>query len=135
MNLCTWKAVSYITLQQRALAAKAARRRMLASVSGAKALRHTIVKSMKVREEERIQRRLALKDRIRRRGLAGQKLGKHTVPEGDVEVQLGEDLSESFRSIKVRYFLSLAVYLSYPIIARGKPISGSVPEHAAACSY
>ena len=66
---------------------------------------------MKAREEERVQRRLAMKDMIRRRGLAGQKLGKHTVPEGDIEVQLGEDLSETFRSIKVRYHLSLAVYL------------------------
>ena len=46
-----------------------------------------------------------MKDRIRRRGLAGQKLGKYTVPEGDVEVQLGEDLSESFRGIKVRQSL------------------------------
>jgi hypothetical protein len=112
-----------------------ARRRLLASVPGAKALRHTIVKSMKACEEERVQRRLALKDRIRRRGLAGQKLGKHTVPEGDVEVQLGEDLSESFRSIKVHYLFSITCGLSNPIIARGKPVPGSVPEHAAACSY
>lgn len=111
MNICAWKTVSDFDLQQRALAAKVARRRLLASVPGAKAFRHTIVKSMKAREEERIQRRLALKDRMRRRGLAGQKLGKHVVPEEDVEVQLGEDLSESFRSIKVHYFLSLAVYL------------------------
>ena len=87
------------------------RRRLLASVAGAKALRHTMLKSMKAREEERAHRRLALKDRIRRRGLAGRKLGKHKVPEGDVEVQLGEDLSESFRSIKVFYFLLLEVYL------------------------
>ncbi|KAF8713555.1 hypothetical protein AX14_012935 [Amanita brunnescens Koide BX004] len=86
--------------EQRALAAKVTRRRLLASVAGAKALRHTMLKSMKAREEERAHRRLALKDRTRRRGLAGRKLGKHKVPEGDVEVQLGEDLSESFRSIK-----------------------------------
>jgi len=86
--------------EQRALTAKVAKRRMLASVTEAKALRHKMLKTKKAREEERAQRRLAMKDRIRRRGLAGQKLGKYTVPEGDVEVQLGEDLSESFRGIK-----------------------------------
>jgi nucleolar protein 53 len=84
---------------------------MLASVAEAKALRHKLLKIKKAREEERAQRRLAMKDRIRRRGLAGQKLGKYTVPEGDVEVQLGEDLSESFRGIKVRQSLSFIIYL------------------------
>ena len=42
-----------------------------------------------------------MRDTMRRRGLAGQRLGKHIVPEGDVAVQLGEDLSESLRGIKV----------------------------------
>jgi len=30
----------------------------------------------------------------------GQRLGKHTVPKGDIDVQLGEDLTESFRDLK-----------------------------------
>ena len=37
---------------------------------------------------------------MRTQGLAGQKLGKHEVPQGEVEVQHGEDLSESFRGLK-----------------------------------
>ena len=38
---------------------------------------------------------------MRKQGLVGQKFGKHKVPEGEVEVQLGEDLSESLRGLKV----------------------------------
>ncbi|KAK2463351.1 hypothetical protein APHAL10511_004662 [Amanita phalloides] len=85
---------------QRALAEKMTRRKMQASVGVAKGLGRAMVKLMRVREEERAQRRLAVKDRIRRRGLTGLKLGKHIVPEGEVEVQLGEDLSETLRGVK-----------------------------------
>ncbi|KAJ7319264.1 ribosome biogenesis protein Nop53/GLTSCR2 [Mycena albidolilacea] len=45
-------------------------------------------------------RRAAVEENLKRRGLAGQKLGRHTVPEGEVDVQLGEDLSESLRGLK-----------------------------------
>ena len=34
--------------------------------------------------------------------LSGQRLGKHKVPEGEASVQIGEDLSESLRELKVR---------------------------------
>jgi nucleolar protein 53 len=34
-------------------------------------------------------------------GLAGQKFGKHVVREGEVDVQLGEELSESLRGLQV----------------------------------
>lgn len=34
------------------------------------------------------------------KGLTGQKLGKHIVPEGEIDVQLGEDLSENLRTLK-----------------------------------
>ena len=44
--------------------------------------------------------------------MAGQKLGKHKVPQGEVEVQLGEDLSESLRGLKV----ILLVFLLFPRI-------------------
>lgn len=40
-----------------------------------------------------------LKDKLAK-GLAGQRLGKHTVPEGNIDVQLGEDLAESLRTLK-----------------------------------
>lgn len=42
-------------------------------------------------------------------GLAGQRLGKHIVPTGEVDVQLGEELSESLRGLKVRLSLSLII--------------------------
>ena len=43
---------------------------------------------------------------LRTGGMKGRRLGKHRVPEGDIDVQLGEDLSESLRALKVccRYF-------------------------------
>ena len=41
--------------------------------------------------------------KLREHGLGGIKIGRHRVPEGDVEVQLGEDLAESFRGLKVGY--------------------------------
>jgi hypothetical protein len=45
-------------------------------------------------------RRLAAQERLKQ-GLAGQRLGKHKVKETGIDVQLGEDLSESFRALKV----------------------------------
>ena len=87
--------------QRRSLEEKAARKRLAASVGEARTLRKASLKLMKMREEEKAQRRLAMKYQRRRRGLAGQRLGKHVVPEGGVEVQLGEDLSESLRAMKV----------------------------------
>jgi len=57
---------------------------------------------MAQQEIERAHRKIALKDKLRRHGLAGQRLGKHKVPEGEIEVQLGEDLTENLRGLKVR---------------------------------
>lgn len=56
---------------------------------------------MAEREAELAQKKIALRDRLRRRGLAGQRLGRHRVPEEQVEVQLGDDLTESLRALKV----------------------------------
>ena len=52
-------------------------------------------------ERGRFRRQLAARDKLRRSGLAGRRLGKHKVPEKEVDVQLGEDLSESLRALKV----------------------------------
>ena len=49
------------------------------------------------------EKRLALQMKLKQAGLAGQRLGKHKVPESQVEVQIGEDLSESLRALKVRF--------------------------------
>lgn len=46
--------------------------------------------------EKQIARQLLLKE-----GLAGVKIGKHVVPKQPIDVQLGEELSESLRALKV----------------------------------
>jgi len=55
------------------------------------------------RERVRAIKKAALVAKLREHGLGGIKIGRHRVPEGDVEVQLGEDLAESFRGLKVGY--------------------------------
>ena len=47
------------------------------------------------------ERRAKQEVRLAMNGLAGQKFGKHAVREGEVDVQLGEDLSESLRGLQV----------------------------------
>lgn len=87
------------------MAQKAANKRLMASISLAKGLRRSTARLIAERELEQSQRKIALKDRLRRHGLAGQRLGKHKVPEEQVEVQLGEDLSESLRGLKVGVYI------------------------------
>jgi len=64
---------------------------------------------MAQQETEQAHRKIALKDRLRRHGLAGQRLGKHKVPERQIEHQLGEDLTENLRGLKVNRFFSLSI--------------------------
>ncbi|KAH9934211.1 P60-like protein [Fomitopsis serialis] len=85
--------------EKRALAERAARKRMLASVDSAKALRKALGQRLVARERLHVQRQEKMEERLRN-GLAGQRLGKHKVPEGEVDVQLGEDLTESLRALK-----------------------------------
>lgn len=59
--------------------------------------------SLTSQSEVHAQRQAAKREMLRTRGMKGRKLGKHLVPEGDVDVQLGEDLSESLRGIKVNF--------------------------------
>jgi nucleolar protein 53 len=86
--------------EKRALAEKLAKKRLLTSVATAKALRKSLDQSASARECARAQKQLMLKEKLKR-GMAGSKLGKHIVKEGDIDVQLGEDLSESLRALKV----------------------------------
>jgi nucleolar protein 53 len=60
-----------------------------------------MARSAAERELEIMQKKSALKYRLRHHGLAGQRLGRHKVPEGRVDVQLGEDLTETLRGLKV----------------------------------
>ena len=73
----------------------------MASISLAKGLKRSTAKLMAQRELQRAQKKQALRDKLRQHGLSGQRLGRHKIPESQVEVQLGEDLSESLRGLKV----------------------------------
>ena len=88
-------------IQKRSLIQRNERKRLLASISGAKQLHKSNMELMSIREQEREQKKVALFEKLRKQGLAGQKLGKHKVPESELVVQLGEDLSESLRGLKV----------------------------------
>ncbi|KAF8921183.1 tumor suppressor protein Gltscr2 [Mucidula mucida] len=86
--------------EKRALAHKIANKKMMSIIERAKFLRKEAHKTSQQRAEERRVREQALAARLKR-GLSGHKLGKHKVAEGNVDVQLGEDLSESLRALKV----------------------------------
>ncbi|KIJ64905.1 hypothetical protein HYDPIDRAFT_181653 [Hydnomerulius pinastri MD-312] len=85
--------------EKQALAEKAARKRLANSINMIKSLRSEAAKATDSREQARLARQLALKLKLQK-GLAGQKLGKYKVPEADVDVQIGEDLSENLRTLK-----------------------------------
>ncbi|KAJ7319259.1 ribosome biogenesis protein Nop53/GLTSCR2 [Mycena albidolilacea] len=90
-----------VLAQKRALAEKARKKSETALInSGVSLLRRTANKTLSARAIAQEARRAAVEENLKRRGLAGQKLGRHTVPEGEVDVQLGEDLSESLRGLK-----------------------------------
>ncbi|KAJ2916207.1 hypothetical protein MD484_g4187, partial [Candolleomyces efflorescens] len=86
--------------EKRALAETAARKRLMVSIDQAKSFRKATAKRMSEQELVAAQRRMALELKVRIAGLSGQRLGKHKVPEAEVEVQLGEDLSENLRGLK-----------------------------------
>ncbi|RDX45800.1 P60-like protein [Lentinus brumalis] len=93
------KKAERLRAEKQALAEKAARKRMLASVDSAKALRKALARNVAARERLREQQQLALQEKLKK-GLAGERIGKHKVPEGQIDVQLGEELSESLRALK-----------------------------------
>ena len=70
------------------------------AINRVKSLRREADGAAEASEQARLARKLARRLRIQR-GLGGRKLGRHRVPEVDVDVQISEDLSESFRALKV----------------------------------
>ncbi|KAJ7221896.1 ribosome biogenesis protein Nop53/GLTSCR2 [Mycena rebaudengoi] len=89
-----------VLMQKRALAEKARKKAESMTInSNIKMLRRSANQALSASEQAHALRRAALQEKLRR-GLAGQKLGRHKVPEGEVDVQLGEDLSESLRGLK-----------------------------------
>ena len=59
-----------------------------------KDLARSTARLLSEREKKHLERLLALEEKMKTRGLAGQKLVKHKIPQGELEVQHGEDLSE-----------------------------------------
>jgi nucleolar protein 53 len=88
--------------QKQALLEKSLKKRMLHTLSS------TSIKSLRGHKSLAVdvhaQRQATEREKLRTRGMKGRRLGKHLVPEGNVDVQLGEDLSESLRALKVRFF-------------------------------
>jgi len=70
------------------------------------------------REEAAKERRAKQEARLAQGGLAGQRLGKHVVHEGEVDVQLGEELTESLRGLQV----CAVCLLSSVLHAKGDPV-------------
>lgn len=83
---------------------------MAVTINTVKLLRRTADQTLSAREQAHAQRRLALQEKLKR-GMVGQKLGKHKVPVGEVDVQLGEDLSESLRALKVCLYSSFELFI------------------------
>jgi len=76
------------------------RKRLHASVDTVKTLRKAADNTLAEREQAAEERRAKEEARFAQGGLAGQRLGKHVVRGGEVDVQLGEDLSESLRGLQ-----------------------------------
>jgi len=69
----------------------------------AKSLRKTLERSTSWKEQLREQKRRILRAKLKQ-GLTGQRFGKHTVQKAKIDVQLGEDLTDSLRGLKVSFF-------------------------------
>jgi hypothetical protein len=86
-----------------------------ASVDTVKTLRKAADKMLAARIKEAAERRAKEQVRLAQGGLTGQRLGKYVVREGEVDVQLGEELSESLRGLQVRavqFLLGTIIVLS-----------------------
>jgi len=77
------------------------RKRLHASVDTVKTLRNAADRMRVARAKATAERHAKQEARLALNGLAGQKFGKHVVREGEVDVQLGEELSESLRGLQV----------------------------------
>ncbi|EKM56661.1 uncharacterized protein PHACADRAFT_194252 [Phanerochaete carnosa HHB-10118-sp] len=134
------KRAEKLRAEKRLLAERAAQRRLLAAVPAAKALRKRQMKLLRERQAQ-LRGRHEQQTKVKlARGLAGQKLGKHTVPEGEIDVQLGEDLSESLRTLKPEGNLFKDRFLSMqqralieprvPVLPKRKPKLKQYEKHA-----
>jgi nucleolar protein 53 len=84
----------------------------LASLPSLKAQAEARVKAAAEAEERKKQREREL---AQRGMVPGSRMGKHFVQGRDVEVQLGEDLSENLRELKVRLLVLPCVVCAHPL--------------------
>lgn len=80
---------------------EANRRRIEKHIGAAKSMSKSVAAKAREAEEAARQRKLAAALRERAGFAGGEKVGKHRVQKGSVAVQLGEDLAESLRQVKV----------------------------------
>jgi nucleolar protein 53 len=90
-------------LQKRALLERKHRKALLASLAPSSIT--TTLRSLRQKQEhaaaQRALRKAAEAKELREKGLVGKKIGKHRVAAGKLDVQTGEELSESLRGLKV----------------------------------
>jgi nucleolar protein 53 len=116
--VCKVKYSKLIIIQKRALAQVAANKRLLTSVNAAKAMRVSLDKSHAARQLKRENILQARRNKLKQ-GLTGYRIGKHKVADSQIDVQIGEELSESLRGLKVRMFTLIDGLGSSSILARG----------------
>ncbi|KAF8324128.1 P60-like protein [Clavulina sp. PMI_390] len=85
--------------EKHALAQRAAKKRLAASLTTIKALAKESNRSVNSRESLLAAQKLAA-DQAKRQALTGKKIGKHVVKTGEVDVQLTDELSESLRGLQ-----------------------------------
>ena len=117
---------------------EASQKKLLRSVASAPAVKASLDKRAKEMIEAERWARLAKREGERFGLQGGEKIGKHRLGKGSVAVQLGENLAESLRQIKVcespmfRWRSRLWVV---HVLARGESVQGSVLGTSEACTH
>jgi len=89
----------FIMYQKRAALQRRAQARLLASFQSIPSIKRALAVSTSLSQQRILQRQLRAAEKLQA-GLAGRKIGKHRVPEAKVDLQLGEELSETLREMK-----------------------------------
>ncbi|EJD51887.1 P60-like protein [Auricularia subglabra TFB-10046 SS5] len=85
--------------ERQTLLDRAAAKKLREQMDQIKTIRKGTFASQEAHRKALAERRAALAKKAKE-GLAGQRLGKHKVPVGEIDVQLGEELGDSLRSLK-----------------------------------
>lgn len=79
---------------------KAERKKVLSTLERIKSLKAAVDAAKTEQERISAARKLERLEQLKK-GLAGKRLGKHKVQESQIDVQLGDDLADSLRGLKV----------------------------------